>query len=99
MVLIAAIAVAGFVGVLAFAKGDPQPTLVLLVGVLTPLTVQLVSMLKQQKNDEVTIDTNAKVDKLLNGALQKRIDNIEVGMADLKQSVDRLASKGDAPAP
>lgn len=99
MVLIAAIAVMGFVGVLAASDGDPQPTLLLLVGLMTPMTVQIVSMLKQQRNDELTTDTNTKVDKLLNGALQGRIDTLEVGMADLKMSVDRIAAKVDTIAP
>jgi uncharacterized protein YoxC len=99
IVLIAAIAVMGFVGVLIASEGDPQPTLLLLVGLMTPMTVQIVGMLKQQKNDTVTTDTNVKVDQLLNGALQGRIDTLEVGMADLKQSVDRIATKVDALSP
>jgi hypothetical protein len=99
MVLIAAIAVMGFVGVLIASEGDPQPTLLLLVGLMTPMTIQIVSMLKQQKNDETTADTNVKVDQLLNGALQGRIDTLEVGMSDLKQSVDRIATKVDALSP
>ena len=99
MILISVIAVMGFVGVLLASEGDPQPTLLLLVGLMTPMTVQVVTMLKQQKNDVVTSDTNLKVDKLLNGALQGRIDTLEIGMADLKTSVDRIAVKVDAISP
>jgi uncharacterized protein YoxC len=99
IVLIAAIAVMGFVGVLIASEGDPQPTLLLLVGLMTHMTVSIVGILNQQKNDTLTTDTNVKVDKLLNGALQDRIGTLEVGMSDLKQSVDRIAAKVDALSP
>ena len=91
-ILLAAIGVIGFVGINATTEGDPQPTLMLMMtGLLAPLIAVVVQMLqKQLKTSE---EVARKVDQLLNGSLQSRIDSLDTSVSDLNSRVSDVAAR------
>lgn len=97
LIFLAAVAVVGFVGVEAFHEGDPETSLILLVGLLTPVLMGVVNALKADRASAVNKDTNKKVDKLLNGefkekivSLDGRVGNIEGALVEIQTQLSKL---------
>ena len=89
LVLIIVVTLIAIVGLNAVVEGDSMPMLVLIVGLITPAVTAILNLLKSQKTLEVSESTDKKVDSLLNGGLQSRIDHVEEAIIEYQKKTDR----------
>jgi hypothetical protein len=87
LVVITAVVMLAFVGISAYTEGDASPTLLLFIGVVTPISMGVVALLKQERTLKVSEQTDQKVDELLNGSLVGRVASLEADMSIVKTAV------------
>jgi hypothetical protein len=105
------------IGISAVEADDPNPTILLFIGVATGVTANVVTLAKGQKTAETaqkaadnTASVDQKVDQLLNGSLQgrintleRRVGNVDYRLGNIEEVVveirDKLNEGGEATSP
>jgi hypothetical protein len=93
LLLIATIAMLGFVGITLSANGDAQPALLIFVGLMAPIATTITMMVKQDKTLFVSEQTDKKVDQLLNGSLQTRLDTMDTTIGLRGEAIHRIEQR------
>ncbi len=89
LVLIVSVTLIAIVGLNVAVEGDTQPILLIMVGLITPIVTTILNLIKSQKTLDVSESTDKKVDSLLNGGLQSRIDHIETSISEHQRRTDK----------